>query len=198
VTRAFFAFALLIGSVATACGQAPPAPLLLEPLSAPRATPPVPPVSNGDALLDRTPILAEHAESTGDRFRFSADLGLPTGIRVGAQIGESRFWAEFGVGVWWIVPFASTALRYDCRVYDGSSDRIAVRPSVSATYIPIIRDVVFGAGADIECVWQHHFSDRFITDFGFRVGATALFGPWSHDSRVPVAPVIAVVFAAQF
>ena len=196
MTRALLALAMLVGAGITASGQAPPAPLLIDPLSAPRATPPVPP---GDALLDRTPVLVERPESTGDRLRFSADLGLPTGIRIGAQLGDSRFWGEFGIGVWWIAPFASTALRYDCRLYDGASDRMAVRPSISATYIPVISDTVFGGGADVEVVWQHRFSDRFITDFGVRVGATALFGPWSsRDSRVPVAPIIAVVFGAQF
>ena len=193
--RAVITFGLLIVATGAGFGQAPPAPLLVDPLSAPRATPPVPP---GDALLDRTPILAERPNEADERFRISADLGLPTGIRLGARLGESRFWAEFGVGVWWIVPFASTALRCDCGLYDGASDRFSVRPSISATVIPVFREAIFGCGADVECVWQHRFTDRFVTDFGVRVGATALFGPWSRGSRVPVAPVIAVVFAAQF
>jgi len=194
VARAPSALALLIAASGLASGQTPSAPLLADPLSAPRATPPVPP---GDALLDRTPVLAGRPEPTEDRYRFSADLGLPTGIRLGARIGESRFWAEFGAGVWWIIPFASTALRYDFRVYGGASDCLAVRPSVSATYIPITRDLIVGCGGDVEFVWQHRFTSGFVTDIGFRVGATALFGPWT-DGRVPVAPVVAIVLAAQF
>ena len=193
MTRVASTLALLIGACGFASAQLPPGPLTADPLSVPRATPPVPP---GDALLDRTPLLAERPAATGERFRFSADLGLPTGIRLGARLGESRFWAEFGVGVWWIVPFASTALRYDCGLYDGARDRLAVRPSVSATIVPVFREAIFGCGADVEVVWQHRFTDRFVTDFGVRVGATALLGRARDD--IPVAPVLAIVLAAQF
>ena len=194
MTRAAFTLAILLGASGVASAQDLPA-LTVDPLSVPRATPPVPP---GNSLLDPTPILVERPDSTDARYRLSLDVGFPTGIRIGRQLGESRFWGEVGLGVWWIVPYVSTALRYDCRLYDGASDCLAVRPSLSATVVPIFTEGVFGCGADVEFVWQHRFANGFATDFGFRIGATALFGPWSRDDHVPVVPVVALVFAAQF
>ena len=188
--RALIACTILLASFGAACAQTAPALLLADPLSAPRtaAAPPA------NALLDRTPVLVEvPGGSTEERFRISADLGLPTGVRVGVRIAESRFWAEFGVGVYVIVPYASTALRYDCRLYEGSSDRFAVRPSISATVVPL-RNAAVGGGADVEFVWQHRFADRLMTDLGFRIGGTVL----QHRSDTFVAPVLTLVLAAQF
>ena len=135
-----------------------------------------------------------HERFFGESFRISLDVGFPTGIRLQTRLFESRFWAEVGTGVWWIVPYVSTALRYDCHLFEGSENLFAVRPSVSATLVPL-GDGAIGFGADIEFIWQHRFTDRFVTDLGLRFGATAFHDEGGHWAAVPV---LAIVFAVQF
>ncbi len=166
-------------------------------ISAVAEPPPARPAN--DPLLDAVPVLVELPKApVEESLRVSLDVGLPTGLRVGARLFESRFWAEFGVGVWWIVPYASTALRYDLHLYEGRANTIAVRPSVSATVIPL-REISFGFGGDLEVIWQHRFTNRLVTDLGFRLGASVIharsrgnLGDWW-----PV-PIATLVFAVQF
>ena len=189
----FGIWALWIGAVSA---TVEPIPLTVDPHLQPR-----PPGlrAPGDPLLDAVPRLVELPKApVEESVRVSFDVGLPTGARVGARLFESRFWAEFGVGVWWIIPYASTALRYDLHLYEGSANTIAVRPSVSATIIPL-REVAFGVGCDLEVIWQHRFTNRLVTDLGFRLGASVIharsrsnLGDWW-----PV-PIAALVFAIQF
>ena len=194
--------ALLAAVLAFALGglaRAQPAPLTTDPHFQPRPAAPVAPAV--DPLLDAAPILVELPKGpTDENIRVSLDVGLPTGVRLQARLFESRFWAEVGVGVWWIVPYASTALRYDLRLYEGQRDTFAVRPSVSATIIPL-GDVYYGFGGDTEFIWQHRFSNRLITDLGFRLGASAIRNSRnyhnSHNTWIG-APVLALVLAAQF
>ena len=187
ILAAVLAFAL--GGVA----RAQSAPLTTDPHLQPRSAAPA--ALAIDPLLDAAPILVELPQGpTDENLRVSLDVGLPTGVRLQARLFESRFWAEVGVGVWWIVPYVSTALRYDCHMYEGRRNLVAVRPSVSATLIPFGR-VPVGFGADVEFIWQHRFTDRIATDLGFRLGATAF-----HDdyNRWGVIPVATLVFALQF
>ena len=190
--------ALLAAVLAFALGgvaRAQPAPLTTDPHLQPRSAAPGAPAPAVDPLLDAAPILVELPKGpTDENIRVSLDVGLPTGVRLQARLFESRFWAEVGVGVWWIIPYASTALRYDLRLYEGQRDTFAVRPSVSATIIPLTR-LFYGFGGDAEFIWQHRFSNRLITDLGFRLGASAIrdsYGYWFG------APVLALVLAAQF
>ena len=181
MTRVLFA-SLLLGAIAAfAVGQAPP----------PTELPPRP----FDPLLDATPVLVELPKAPAEEsVRVSFDVGFPTGVRIQARLFESRFWAEAGVGLWWIFPYASAALRYDCHMYEGRWNLAAVRPSVSATFIPIGR-VPVGFGADVEFIWQHRFTDRIATDLGFRLGASAFQGDYGGWGVIPVATL---VFALQF
>lgn len=189
--------------VSTASAQAPPA-LTFDPhLSAPQPKPAVSPVPGPtsaapvayDPLLDPTPIQTVSQSFDENRLRVSVDVGLPTGVRIGAKLFHSNFWAEFGVGVWWVVPYVSTALRYDAGLYEGASNRIALRPSLSATFVPLDGGVP-GFGADLEIIWQHKFSDRFLTDLGFRFGASAFRD--RDDGRWLPIPVLSFVLAVQF
>jgi len=111
--RSFFGIlALGFGAISA---TAEPAPLTLGPHLQPRRAAFRAP---GDPLLDAAPALVELPKApVEESVRVSLDVGLPTGLRVGAQLFESRFWAEFGVGVWWLAPYASTALRYDLHLY---------------------------------------------------------------------------------
>ncbi len=178
MTRALLGTALALAITASAWGQAAPTPL-----------------RPADPLLDATPVLIEIPPApVEDSFRISLDFGFPTGVRLQARLFESRFWAEVGTGVWWIVPYVSTALRYDCHLFEGSENLFAVRPSVSATLVPL-GDGAIGFGADIEFIWQHRFTDRFVTDLGLRFGATAFHDEGGHWAAVPV---LAIVFAVQF
>ncbi len=181
MNRALFATLLAIAFAGLARGQVP---LTTEP-------PPPRPV---DPLLDATPVFELPKAPADESFRVSLDVGCPTGVRLQARLFESRFWAEAGVGVWWIVPFVSTAIRYDCHMYEGRRNLVAVRPSVSATLIPFGRAPV-GFGADVEFIWQHRFTDRIATDLGFRLGATAFHDDYDKWGVIPVA---ALVFALQF
>ena len=169
-------------------------------VSATAEPPPARPAN--DPLLDAAPTLVELPKApVEESIRVSFDVGLPTGVRVGVRLFESRFWAEFGVGVWWIVPYASTALRYDLHLYEGRANTIAVRPSVSATIIPL-REVGFGVGCDAEVIWQHRYKNRLVTDLGFRLGLSSIYAH-SRSSRSNLGdwwpvPIATLVFAVQF
>lgn len=153
-----------------------------------------PVASRGDPLLDPVTKLVELPVAPADEhIRISTDIGLPLGVRVQARLYESRFWAEFGAGVWWIAPYVSTALRYDLHMYEGQRNTIALRPSISATYIPLTRSG-FGAGTDCEVIWQHRFHSNLATDLGFRLGLSAFY---AGKSWWPV-PIATFVFAVQF
>ena len=169
-------------------------------VSATAEPPPARPAN--DPLLDAVPTLVELPKApVEESIRVSFDVGLPTGVRVGVRLFESRFWAEFGVGVWWIVPYASTALRYDLHLYEGRANTIAVRPSLSATIIPL-SEVAFGVGCDAEVIWQHRFTNRLVTDLGFRLGLSSIYAH-SRSSRSNLGdwwpvPIATLVFAVQF
>lgn len=178
MTRALLGTCLALAIATSAWGQAAPTPL-----------------RPADPLLDATPVLVEIPPApVEESLRVSLDVGFPTGVRLQARLFESRFWAELGTGVWWIVPYVSTALRYDCHLFEGQRNLFAVRPSVSATLIPFGR-VPVGFGADVEFIWQYRFTDRLVTDLGLRFGATAFHDEGSHWAAVPV---LALVFAVQF
>jgi len=159
----------------------------------------VPAPWTGDPLLDATPVLVELPKALEDEsLRVSLDIGLPIGVRLQARLGESRFWAEVGVGSWFVVPFASTALRCDMPLFQGRRNLLALRPSISATIIPL-REVAYGFGGDMEVVWQHRFGRGLVTDLGFRFGLSAIRTPgdgWA-SGWWPV-PIAAVVLAVQF
>jgi len=190
------AFLLAFGMVAlSGFTPAEPLPLTTDPhLQERRLNTPTLPVAN--PLLDATPTLVELPDApVEETLRVSFDIGIPTGVRVQARLFHSPFWAEVGAGVYLIVPFVSTALRCDLRLYEDRRNSFAVRPSLSATFVPF-DDIYYGFGGDVEFIWQHRFPNRMITDLGFRLGATAI--QERHESRWFAAPVATVVFAIQF
>jgi hypothetical protein len=173
--------------LAAATAADPPDPLLGLPAAArspdPLLAPPPPP---------------DCPECPPDNWRLAADLGLPTGVRVQRRLGESNWWAEGGVGAWWIVPYASACLRYDCTLLKRERNLFAVRPGVSATLT--LLGPAPGAGVDAELIWQHTFGGQFTTELGLRVGMTAVFvgeGGRHLSGTLPV-PVACLIWSWQF
>lgn len=150
-----------------------------------------------DVLLDPPP-LPTCPTSTRDDWRVSADLGLPIGLRLQRRLFDTNVWGEVGAGAWWIVPYVSTCLRYDCTLLKRERNLFAVRPGVSATCIQL--GPWPGAGVDSEFVWQHTFGRRVTTELGVRLGLTAVF-IGGHDRFVsgtlPV-PVACLMWTWQF
>lgn len=176
---------LALGS--TAFGQQPD-PLLGTPAKTPLA----------DPLLEPTRRLVECPPPAREDWRAALDFGLPTGVRVQRRLGESNLWAEGGVGVWWIVPYVSACVRYDCPLLRRERNLFAVRPGISATLILLGPN--FGTGLDTEFIWQHTFNGRVTTELGFRLGMTAVFldGRGRHSSGTWPVPVGTLTFAVAF
>ena len=191
MSRAYLATVLVAVCAGAVHAQPELAPLTTDPHLQPRMAPVA---ARVDPLLDSAPILAKLTQApVEEEIRISADIGLPVGVRLQVRLYESRFWAEFGAGVWWIAPYVSMALRYDLHMYEGRRNTIALRPSISVTYIPLTRSG-FGAGTDCEVIWQHQFHKNLVTDLGFRIGLSAFY---AGKSWWPV-PIATLVFAIQF
>lgn len=150
-----------------------------------------------DPLLNPPPLPA-CPDCPCDKWRLAADLGFPTGLRLQRRLGETNWWAEGGVGVWWIVPYASACLRYDCTLLKRERNLFAVRPGVSATVT--LLGPAPGVGVDAELIWQHTFGQRFTTELGVRVGMTAVFvgGSGRHLSGTLPLPVACLMWSWQF
>lgn len=126
----------------------------------------------------------------------AVEFGLPIGLRVQRRLFDSNLWAEGGVGAWWIVPFASACLRYDCTLLRRERNLFAVRPGVSATLVGF---AAFGTGVDSEFVWQHTFNGRHTTELGIRLGVTAVFADGGRLFSGPFpAPVATLMWSWQF
>ncbi len=191
MTRTFLAALLVVVCAGAVHAQPELAPATTDPLLQPRMAPAA---ARVDPLLDATPILAKLPQApVQEQIRISADFGFPLGLRVQARLYESRLWAEFGAGIWWLIPYVSTALRYDWHMYEGQRNTIALRPSISLTYV-LLSKSGFGAGTDCEVIWQHHFHKNLVTDLGFRIGMSAFYG---GHSWWPI-PIATIVFAIQF
>jgi hypothetical protein len=173
--------------VTTVTAADPPDPLLR-----------LPPVAKSADPLLAPPPLPACPDCSCDKWRLAADLGLPAGVRLQRRLGETNWWAEGGVGAWWIVPFASACLRYDCTLLKRERNLFAVRPGVSATLTLI--GPAPGAGVDAELIWQHTFGGRLTTELGLRVGMTAVFagGDGRFVSGVLPVPVACLMWSWQF
>lgn len=150
-----------------------------------------------DPLLD-PPMLIEKPSEKFDRWRVSADFGLPIGLRLQRRLGDSNLWGEVGAGAWWIVPYASTCLRYDCTLLKRERNLFAVRPGVSATYVLLGPNL--GVGVDSEFVWQHTFGGKVTTELGVRLGLTTVFANSSDrwGNGVFPVPVMCLMWTCQF
>lgn len=150
-----------------------------------------------DPLLDPA-TLPTCPDPPRDDWRIAADFGLPVGVRVQRRLGETNWWAEGGVGTWWIVPYASACLRYDCTLLKRERNLFAIRPGVSAT--AILFGPWPGAGVDAEFVWQHTFNGRVTTELGVRLGMTAVFAGGNDRwvSGTLPAPVACLMWSWQF
>ena len=151
-----------------------------------------------DPLLNPSPLPTLPVEPR-DTWRVAVDVGLPVGVRVQRRLGESDWWGEVGVGAWWVVPYASACLRYDCTLLKRERNLFAVRPGVSATCVLLGPNV--GVGADCEFVWQHTFNGKVTTELGLRLGMTAVFldrrDSWLLGGTLPV-PVVCLMWSCQF
>jgi len=166
-----------------------PGPLL----GTPTARTPMP-----DTLLD-TVTLPTRTVEPQDNWRIAADLGFPTGLRLQRRIGDSDAWGELGIGMWWVVPYASACLRQDITLMKRERNLFALRPGVSATLTLI--EPIFGVGLDCECIWQHTFNNKVSTELGFRFGMSgfAIVTGRSRDRTavIPV-PIVCLMWSWQF
>jgi hypothetical protein len=149
-----------------------------------------------DPLLNPPPLPAAPGWPN-DHWRLAVDVGLPMGLRVQRRIGQTNWWGEAGVGAWWVVPYASACLRYDVCALRGERNLFAVRPGVSATAVGFVAPAV---GLDCEFIWQHCWNGKVTTEFGARLGMSAVFlgdrDGWVSGT-LP-APVACLTFGWQF
>jgi len=151
-----------------------------------------------DPLLDPAVLAEAPLASKCEDWRISFDVGLPTGLRLQRRIVDSNWWIEGGIGTWWVVPYASLCLRYDWAVVQRQRNWVSIRPSLSATVVPI--DTTVGGGFDTEFVWTHCWGDRFRTEMGLRAGVSIMShrGRRDADFKTAPVPVLCFVFAMAF
>jgi hypothetical protein len=169
------------------------------------------PITSSDVLLN-TP--------SGRESQWRADLlfGLPLGVRLQRRLGQSRFWAEVGGGLFVISPNLYIGLRSDGTLWDTGRHSVQARPGLvtaynfgydlepqRSTWSLFANDRVsnFGYTAiDCDFSWRARWSDRLHGELGLKLGlgiAYSLEGNANSKSLdlIPV-PLIAITLGLNY
>lgn len=123
----------------------------------------------------------EPAAVTAPAPGWSLDLlvGLPTGLRVQARLGESAWVAEGFVGLYIIVPMAGGGVRRCFTPLSGERDALCLSPGVDVYLLmdPFNNKYYYGGGAaDVDIFWRHTYGPCLQSDLGIKVGVGGVVG----------------------
>lgn len=156
-------------------------------------------------------ILTEPAPARcGCEWRADLLVGVPTGLRVQKQLGESRVWLEGGAGAYLILPTVFAGIRTEGRIVETKHHMLSVRPGLDVYYMQgydyqsdYARYRLYDTGhvptyvtpaLDFDFEWRLRWAEQFHSTCGLKLGCGVAI---SHD-RSFVVPIAALTVGFNY